>query len=49
MLALLLALAPPVSTGLYTGSCGIVWTDTSTIFEWGNETPYNDDQPDGGP
>ncbi|WP_292490329.1 S41 family peptidase [Methanoculleus sp. 10] len=42
-LVLLLALVSPVSAGLYTDSCGMVWTDTSIIFERDNETAYNEE------
>ena len=33
----------PVSAGLYTDSCGMVWTDASILFERDNETAYNEE------
>ncbi len=43
VLVLLLALVSPVSAGLYTDSCGMVWTDASLPFERDNETAYNEE------
>jgi len=43
VLALLLALVSPASAGLYTDSCGMVWTDASIPFERNNETAYNEE------
>lgn len=43
ILALLLALVSPASAGLYTDSCGMVWTDAAAPFERNNETAYNEE------
>lgn len=40
VLVLLLFTAMPVSAGLYTDSCGMVWMDTGIPFERNNETAY---------
>ncbi len=40
---LFLALISPASAGLYTDSCGMVWTDASLPFERDNETAYNEE------
>ncbi|SCL75852.1 hypothetical protein L21_1768 [Methanoculleus chikugoensis] len=43
MLLLLFSVMPPVSAGLYTDSCGMVWTDAAIPFERNNETAYNEE------
>jgi len=44
LLALFLFSIPlPASAGLYTDSCGMVWTDASIPFERNNETAYNEE------
>jgi len=40
----LLALAQPASAGLYTGSCGMVWTDTGILFGRNNEMAYYEER-----
>lgn len=40
---LLLILVSPASAGLYTDSCGMVWTDAAIPFERNNETAYNEE------
>ncbi|WP_332448937.1 S41 family peptidase [Methanoculleus sp.] len=42
-LLLLTALTSPACAGLYTDSCGMVWTDASLPFERENETAYNEE------
>jgi len=43
ILFLVLTLVQPVCAGLYTDSCGMVWTDTCIPFEQDNETAYNEE------
>lgn len=43
ILALLFAFVSPASAGLYTESCGMVWTDASVPFERNNETAYDEE------
>jgi len=43
LFTLLLTLVSPASAGLYTDSCGMVWTDASVPFEHNNETAYNEE------
>ncbi|WP_243671147.1 hypothetical protein [Methanoculleus chikugoensis] len=43
MLLLLFSVMSPVSAGLYTDSCGMVWTDAAVPFERNNETAYNEE------
>ncbi|MCK8518095.1 S41 family peptidase [Methanoculleus sp. 7T] len=42
-LAMLFLLVHPACAGLYTDSCGMVWTDTCVPFERNNETAYNEE------
>ena len=43
MLLLLFSITLPASAGLYTDSCGMVWTDASIPFERDDETAYNEE------
>jgi len=43
MLILLFSLALPACAGLYTDSCGMVWTDTCIPFERNNESAYKEE------
>jgi len=43
ILALILTVVHPTSAGIYTDSCGMVWTDTCVPFERNNETAYNEE------
>ncbi|MCK9278675.1 MAG: peptidase S41, partial [Methanoculleus sp.] len=43
ILFLVLALVQPVCAGLYTDSCGMVWTDACIPFERDNETAYSEE------
>lgn len=43
ILALFFALVSPASAGLYTDSCGMVWTDAAVPFERNNETAYDEE------
>ena len=40
---MLFLLVHPACAGLYTDSCGMVWTDTCVPFERNNETAYNEE------
>jgi carboxyl-terminal processing protease len=42
-LALTLTIAYPACAGIYTDSCGMVWTDTCVPFERNNEIAYNEE------